>query len=180
MTSIGLVLAIAITILGGQPASLHLADKYSPKNGNFSIEFPGKPKETTQTTKVQNGDVKVSIATYVTADGNVYMVSYSDLPANATKPENLDTLFEGVREGAKGKDKDKEGTIESDESFEFADKYPGHKLEFRKDLASGKQYVTLWVIVRENRLFQIAVVGTQDFRKSKEATAFLDSFRLTK
>jgi hypothetical protein len=166
-------LSTAIAIMGGQQTSLHLADEYSPKNGNFSIKFPGKPKETTQTTKIQNGDVKVSIATFVTSDGNVYMVSYSDLPANATKPDNLKTLFDGVREGAKGKD----GKIRDDEAFEFGtNKLPAHKL----DVLKGEQIVKLWVIVRENRLYQIAVVGTDKFADSKEATAFLESFRLTK
>jgi hypothetical protein len=150
-------------------------EEYTSKGGNFVVRFPGKPKETTQTTKSPLGEVKVFTSTYVTGDGNVYMVSYSDLPPGATKPENLGTLFEGVREGAKGKD----GEILVGDRFEFGpDKLPGYELELKRE--KSNQRLKFKVIVRENRLYQLAVVGSRDFAQGKEAAEFLDSFKFPK
>jgi hypothetical protein len=172
---IWLVAATIVAFSEGQPIQQPSIEKYISKEGNFAILFPGKPKETTQTTKSPIGDVKVYTATYATKDGNVYMVSYSDLPEEATKPENLVTLFEGVREGAKGKD----GEILDSGRFEFGpDKLPGYDLDVKKD--KGDQRVKFRVIVREKRLYQLAVVGSKDFAQGKDAAAFLKSFEISK
>jgi hypothetical protein len=159
---------------GGQSDNKKAWEEYSPNGGNFTIRFPGKPKETTQITKSQIGEVKVITATYATSEGNIFMVSYSDLPANATKMENLETLFEGVREGAKGKD----GKVLEDKEFKLESKFPAHKLLLEKE--KGEQRVKLWVVVRDNRLFQLWVVGTRRFAEGPDAKAFLESLELTK
>jgi hypothetical protein len=173
--SIWLVATAILAFTGEQPIHQSKGEEYAPKEGNFSIRFPGKPKETTQITKSAIGEVKVFTATYATSDGNVYMVSYSDLPEGATKSENLTTLFEGVREGAKGKD----GEILVADRFEFGpNMLPGFDLELKKE--KGNQRVKYRIIVREKRLYQLAVVGSKDFAQGKEAAAFLKSFELPK
>jgi hypothetical protein len=171
--SIWLVATTIVALAGEQPIQQPSGEDYTPKGGNFVVRFPGKPKETSQTTKSPIGEVKVYTATYATSDGNVYMVSYSDLPPGATKSENLGTLFDGVREGAKGKD----GEILVGDRFEFGpDKLPGYDLELKK----GNQRVKFKVIVRENRLYQLAVVGSKDFAQGENAAAFLKSFAFPK
>ena len=47
-------------------------------------------------------------------------------------------------------------------------------------LLAPKQLVRFRVIIRDHRFFQVAVVGNDEFVKGKEATAFLDSFEVTK
>jgi hypothetical protein len=157
-----------------QPNAQNGGEEYAPAGGNFSIRFPGKPKETTQVTKSPIGDVKVYTATYAHSDGNVYMISYSDLPSGAAKPENLGTLFDGVREGAKGSD----GTVLKGDRVEFGpDKLPAYDLEVKK----GNQHVMFKIIVRDNRLYQLALVGSASFvEKSKNGAAFLKSFEFSK
>jgi hypothetical protein len=160
-----------MAILIGQPINQSTGEEYSPKGGNFTVRFPGKPKESTQKTKSSIGEVEVFAATFASSDGNVFMVSYSDLPEKATKKENLDSLFEGVREGAKG-----EGTVRVCDKLEFGPmKLPGRELKLVKD----KQWVRMFVIVRDNRLFQIAAVGSQTFAEGKEANRFLESFQVS-
>ena len=150
-------------------------EEYSPQAGKFSIRFPGKPKESNQTTKSPIGEVKVFTATYATSDGNVYMVSYSDLPMGATKPENHDTFFDGIKEGLRGK----EWKINNDKKIEFGtDKLPGREIELEKEKVS--QRAKFRVILRDNRLYQTAVVGTPSFIRSEDAKMFLESFELTK
>jgi hypothetical protein len=174
--SLSLVAYSMMALASSQVIHQPKGEAYAPEAGKFSVRFPGKPKETTQTTKSAIGEVKVFTATYSTSDGNVYMVSYSDLPGEATKKENLSTLFEGIREGAKGKD----GAVLDDKEIEFGpNKLPGHDLELKKE--KDNQRVKLRVVVRDNRLYQVAVVGSVEFiNRSKDAAAFLKSFELTK
>ncbi|HEV3387120.1 MAG TPA: hypothetical protein VG097_20035 [Gemmata sp.] len=170
MSSLSLAATALLVFFGEQPVIQKTGEEYSPKGGNFTIRFPAKPKESTQKAKSPIGEVDVFAATCATNDGNVYMVSYSDLPEKATRKENLDTLFEGVREGAKG-----DGTVRVCDKIEFGPmKLPGRELKLMKD----KQWVRMYAIVRDNRLYQIAAVGSQSFAEGKEANAFLESFQL--
>jgi hypothetical protein len=171
VSSLSLFAYALITVFGEQPVSQKLGEEYSPKGGNFTVRFPGKPRESTQKSKSTIGEVDVFAATYATSDGNVYMVSYSDLPEKATRKENLDSLFEGVREGAKG-----DGKVRVCDKIEFGPmKLPGRELKLEKD----KQWVRMYAIVRDNRLYQIAAVGSQSFAEGKEANSFIESFQLT-
>lgn len=146
-------------------------ETFQPRGGKFAIKLPGKPKENTITTKSAVGDLKVYTATYATADGNVYMISYTDFPEAAIKPENHDTLLDGVREGIKGKDgkvvSDKEVTIGTEKGREIV-------------VDKGKVQSRFRVVIREHRLYQLALLGTGEFVTGKDATAFLDSFEFVK
>jgi hypothetical protein len=164
-------LAFLIVVVAAFPAG---AADYSSAEGKFTAKFPGAPKVTTQTARSPLGDLKVTVATFATADGNVFMVSYTDFPAEAVKPENLDTFFDGVSTGLKGK----EGKVVGEEKkIEFGpDKLPGRELVVDK----GKQRVRFRAVLRDARLYQVAVIGSADFVSGKDATAFMDSFNVTK
>jgi hypothetical protein len=171
VTSIWLA-AIVFASSAGQPVRQSSKEEYSPKGGDFTIVFPAKPKESNQIAKSPIGDVKVYTATYATSDGDIFMVSYSDLGEEATKPNNLKSLFDGVRAGAKGQD----GEVLDDDPIKFdSTELHGRSLELEK----GKQRVKLRAIVRGQRLYQIVVVGSLNFTRSKEAVKFLDSFKTT-
>jgi len=146
---------------------------YSSSEGKYSIKFPGEPKATTNKTKSAVGELKVNTATYVTTDTNVFMITYTDFPASATKPEHHGTLFDGLRDGLKGR----EGKIVSEKEIEFGpDKLPGREVVVDK----GKQRVKSRIILRDTRVYQVAVMGTANFVDGQEATGFLDSLELTK
>ncbi len=163
------VLAIGATAALAQPAG----EVFSPRDGKFSVKFPGRPKDATQTAKSPLGDLKVFTATFATGEGNVFLISYTDFPAGATKAENRATLFEGVRNGLKGTD----GNVLSEKDIEVgADKLPGRDIDMEK----GKQRVRFRVVIRDDRLYQVAAIGTTAFATGKEATAFIESFELTK
>ncbi len=148
---------------------------YSSTEGKYTVKFPGEPRVTTKTAKTAVGELKVVTAVFATSDGNVYLVSYTDFPAVATKPENRGTLYEGVRDGLKGRD----GKVVSDKEIEFGlDKLPGRELIVDKD--KGKQRMKFRVFLRDNRLYQVAVIGTADFVAGKDAAGFLKSMELTK
>lgn len=160
----------AIIVLAAAPALAQ--KKYEPAGGRFTVRFPGQPKEATQTAKSQIGDLKVVTATYADSNGNAYMVSYTDFPEGAAKSDASGKLFDGVRDGLKGTD----GKLIGESEITIGtDKHAAREIEIEKD----KKRMKFRVVLRDARLYQVAVIGTASFVKAKDAKAFLDSFDLT-
>lgn len=166
--ALGLVI-LATAMLFAQP----VGGGYAPEGGNFSIKFPAKPKETKQVAKSVLGELKVFTASFANAEGNAYLASYTDFPAGTAKPEGRDAIIDGVRQTLKGKD----GKVLSDTDIAVGtEKLPGHELVAEQ----GKVRLRFRVVLRDDRLYQYAVVGTTAFVTSGDATKFLDSFTLTR
>jgi hypothetical protein len=165
---VGFALLALATSVAAQPGA------YSSDEGKFTVKFPGAPKVTEQTAKSAIGELKVTAAVYANSDGSLFMVSYTDFPVAATK--NHTTLLDGIRDHVKGST----GKLVGDEkNLTFgADKLPYR--EFVVDKDKPKQRIKCRVILRGERVYQLLVIGPADFAGGKEATAFLESFELTK
>jgi hypothetical protein len=152
-------------------ANAQPAGPYTSEQGKFAVRFPGTPKVTSKTSSTDLGELSVTVATYATSDGNVYMVSYTVLPS-APKAQHQPMLFAGVRDAVKG-----EGKQTEDKEFAFGpDKLPGREFMVEK----GRQRIKFRAILRDNRLYQIAVIGSSSFVGGKDAKQFFESFELTK
>jgi hypothetical protein len=167
---------IGFVLVAFAGAAFAQPDGYTSSAGMFTVKFPGAPKVNTQSTKTAVGDLKVTVATYANADGSVFMVSYTDFPETVTKPENHATLLDGIRDGVKGSN----GKLVGDEkNVKFGpDKLTGR--EFTVDKDKAKQRIKFLVVIRDGRVYQVAAIGTPEFANGKDATAFLESFELTK
>ena len=169
--------SLAVVVIAGLVASgAYVCDcraPTAPDDAGFAVKFPGKPKETKASPGTKLGKLKVVTATYADAAANVFMASHTEFPEGTGKPENLAAILDGVRDGLKGSD----GTALAEDEVEFGrEKLPGRELTVRKD----EQYVRVLAVVRGDRLYQVGVVGTKEFTRSKEADAFLKSFELKK
>jgi hypothetical protein len=164
-----LLLGLIVSSAAGQPDGVDV----SPKGGRFKVRFPGRPKEATQKTKTPIGELAVYTATFATAEGNVFLVSHTDYPADAAKADHHPTLIAGARDGLAGKD----GKVVSEAPIVHGpDKVGGREFVIDK----GKTQLRFRVFVKDNRLFQAGTVGTGAFVTGKDATDFLDSFELAK
>ncbi|MDB5306342.1 MAG: hypothetical protein JWO38_544 [Gemmataceae bacterium] len=167
--SVVLALFALPTSAGAQPAG----EIHAPKGGRFAVRLPGMPKEHTQSTRTDLGELKVYTATYATADGAVYLVSYTDFPPGAVKPDGRGPMYDAVREGIKGKD----GKLVSEKEITVGpDQLPGREILVDK----GRQQTRFRVVVRDHRLYQLAAVGPGEFVTGPAATAFFDSFEFAK
>ena len=169
------IVGFAIVALAGVGAAQ--PGGFTSDEGGYSVKFPGAPKVTEKTANTGVGELKVTVATYANPDGSVFMVSFTDFPEAATKPDNHATLLDGIRDGVvKGRD----GKVVGDEkNGKFGpDKLPGR--EFTVDKDKGKQRIKFRVVVRDGRVYQLAAIGTPEFANGKDATAFLESFELNK
>lgn len=161
--------AVLAALLVSPAVAQRPGPSYSPPGGGYKVVFPGKPKEASQTAKTKVGDLKVLTATYATAEGNVFLASQTEFPADALAPDGLGTVYDGVRDGLKGKD----GKVVSEKEVTVGDgRLPGREVLVDK----GKQQTRFRVAVKGNRLYQVAAVGAGPFVTGAEATAFLDSF----
>jgi hypothetical protein len=165
---------VGVVLVAFVGAGVARSADYSSGEGKYSVKFPAAPKVITQNTKSAVGDLTVNIATYANSEGNAFMVSYTDFPALATKEENHATLFEGIRNGAKGSDGKLVG--EEKEIMFGPDKLPGREFTIEK----GKQRIRFRVVLNGSRVYQVAAIGTEAFATGKEGTVFLDSFQITK
>lgn len=161
------LLALASTA-GAQPK-----EGYKSADGRFAVKFPGEPKAHVpkpETTAV--GKLTLATFTYATSDGYIFLVTYTDFPAGATKPDNRGALFDSVREAIRTKDGKLVG---AEKEFEFGpDKLPAR--EFTVD--KGKQRTRYRVVLNGSRLYQQGAIGTPEFAGGKDATAFFDTFEL--
>ncbi|HJZ56157.1 MAG TPA: hypothetical protein VKE74_14415 [Gemmataceae bacterium] len=144
---------------------------FAPKGGKFSVVFPGKPREEKKTLKTALGDAKLYQAGYVSKDQNYFGAGYTVLPVEIPE-EQQQTLFDGVFSGIAGKD----GEVRSKKESKFGKQ----KLPMREALIErDEKFIKVRLVLDGDRLYQVLVMGTEDFVKSKEATAFLNSFKIT-
>jgi hypothetical protein len=146
---------------------------FTSKEGSYTARFPGTPKVSTQTARTQLGELKLATATFASTDGSAYLVTYTDFPAGAVTRETEGRVLDGIRDGLKGQD----GKVLSEKAIEFGPgKLPGRELLIEK----GRQHMRFKVVLKEERLYQAAVIGTERFVKGTDATRFLDSFEIGK
>lgn len=148
-------------------------DVFAPSGGGFTVQFPGKPKESPQTAKSPLGELKVYIATFAMTDGTIFLVSYTDYPVSAVKPESVPALLDGVREGLRA-----DGELLSETDIVIGtDKLPGREVTVKK---LRTQHMRVRVVIKGARLYQVSVLGSAEFVRGKKATRFLESFSLSR
>src|SRR6185437_7705706 len=159
-----LLLAFAVPAWADSPPG----QVVQPEDGQFSVRFPGRPKESKQKTKTDLGNLTVFTATYAFEDGGVLAASYTTFPDDAVKAAGRKTLLDGAAKGLLGKN----GKLLGDKEIDIGmDK--GREVSIDR----GKQRLRYRLTVKDNRLIQVGVVGSRDFVDGKEAAAFLESLR---
>ena len=77
--------------------------KYASSDGHFSINFPGKPEESTQDDTTGDGvRFKIHFATYSPSDDIVYMAGWIDFSFMEFKDQTIKDMLEKSKEGALG------------------------------------------------------------------------------
>jgi len=104
---------------------------------------------------------------------SAFVLSYSDLPAAEVKAGEEDQRLDNAREGAVDKAR---GKLRSEKKIEL-DKFPGRELviETEKDVV-----IRMRIYAVKQRLYQAMALGPGGFAQSKDASLFLDSFKLIK
>jgi hypothetical protein len=136
--------------------------EFSPESGAFTVLFPGTPKTHKQTV----GRIDNYAFSAEPGKGQVFLVSYFDLPANVQL-----TLETSVKAYAGGR----KGTISSEKKVLLNDEYPGREAEIA---LPGGRVSRLRLFMVKQRQYQLVVEGAPEFVRSTSADKFLASFRV--
>lgn len=165
-------ICLALLLAGGQDEK-----PFTPSEGRFSVLMPSEPTKKEQQVKTATGELKVTLWIAEGKADSYFVVSHSDIPDKDLKKgaeeKRLDQACKGAVDSARGKLRGEEKSIKLD------GKYPGREIVIEKD---GEIVARMRVYLVANRLYQVMVLGNGAFfaSRDKEATAFLDSFRLVK
>lgn len=138
--------------------------RFRTPDGKGSVQFPNKPKESKRTLRIGNSSISLQLATYATAEGDIFLFGYADLPAT---PPDADSILQGALEGLI-----RDNPMIQLKKIVFGEEQlPGREVEWRKD----DKYMLCRYILCKQRLYQIMVLGSRQFVTSEAAHAFLHS-----
>jgi len=144
-------------------------EKYVSKEGKYSVGFPGKPMVETK----KAGGVDLHSAMVLEGMG-AFSVFFADVQADAVKDSKPKDLLDRAEKGMIQNFKAK---VTSSRDFEFGkEKYPAREFVAEKNANS----LRFQIILANNRLYQVFVVGPKDMVTGKGADAFFKSFEITK
>jgi hypothetical protein len=162
-------IAASVFVLFAAGVTAQDTKKYESKDGKYSVAFPGTPKDDTK----KAGGIDLNIAMVQKGLGG-FAVIYSDLPAEAVKAAKAKDLLDG---GQKGLVDNFKAKVTSSKDVEFGkQKYPAREIVGEKDAIN----LRITIILAENRLYQVFVVGPKDLTTGKEADEFFKSFEIKK
>ncbi len=142
------------------------------KDGKFSIALPGKAAESKNKAKVGDGTVDLYVFK-VTHKSSAFIVTYSDYPKDkigADKEKFVADRVEANVANLKGK-------VLSNEKLALGKgKHPGR--EARVELGEKKQLYRARVYLVGERVYQVVVLGPDEFVKGKEVDDYFASFKV--
>ena len=172
MNRFSFVLLVALS-----PLALSAQEKkdapFVSKAGKFSVALPAKPSEKSRKIKVGDREQDLHVFSVEQKD-RAYVVTYIDYP-KGTIGDDKDKFLAGVVERNVGLLK---GKVAAEEKITLGKaKHPGR--DVRVDLPDKKQLYRARVFLVGDRVYQIVVLGPEEFVKGKEIDEYLKSFEVT-
>lgn len=141
------------------------ADTTIDDDGHFAARFPGPTERKSIVSDTDAGRVTMHIVLTNTGT-NAYSVSYYDIPASAAV---------SVGGGAKRAAENINGKVRSEKTCKLGDV---DGLEVIVDVPSAEMVSRMRLYIVDGRFFQVVYFGPAGSESTKDALAFLDSFRL--
>lgn len=147
---------------------------YSPEDGKYSIQMPGKPVNKSSSQQTPAGKVTTHIAIY-SDQNSAFAVSYTEYPAVLMIQMPNEKVLDGARDGrlAMGGHK-----LLKETHIQLMDTYPGRELQIAVAEDGGKNAIRTRIFMVNNRLYQIVAIQPKDKLFSPDAVRFMDSFTI--
>lgn len=169
-------LAPAVLMAGGCGKIKDLFDppmaEFTAPDGKWKAHFPGKPSESTKSV------MNISFTMFVKEPwGNKggFMVGFADLPIPGREADHQ--IQKRLNDGVNGAVGGVGGTLKESKNILLHGKYPGR--EFTASITSpkvGQFHCRMYLV--GTRMYQITVMGVDEFATAPRAKEFLDSFAL--
>ena len=155
--------------LADEPASSQWV-KVAPEGGGFQVMFPGRPKESSRPPDVKDPALATQLLTWEASKNHLYIVSYVDLAQPVPKEKEAKAL-ESVRDG---REKNLKGNVVKD-GIVIRGKLTGR--QFTIKIAASMYYRSV-IFLKNSRVFQAYVLGSEKEITGKDAERFLNSFEV--
>jgi hypothetical protein len=166
----GLLLAIAGSSLAADTADFK---PFTPKDGGFTITFPGKPEQSTSTTTTELGGVELhQFLVKRPKEKESFVLIYCDLPAEWIKDADAEKLLDRSRDGGV---ESIHGKLAKENKIKLEGN-PGRELAV--DAFGGTRLWRLYLL--KGRLYQLLVTAESGRPSASSAKTFFDSFNLAK
>jgi hypothetical protein len=146
---------------------------FASKAGKFSVALPEKPTEKTNKVKVGDMEVDHFIFTVKQTD-RAQIITYIDYPKmiiGGDKEKFIAGVVERNLESLKG------GKVAANVPITIGkDKHPGR--DVRVELPDQKRLYRVRAFLVGERVYQVVVLGPDEFVKSKEVDDYLNSFKV--
>jgi hypothetical protein len=143
------------------------------EKGYFKLKFPGEPTRSSDIVETEAGDITMVTYMYEESSTRVYILAYSDYPADLVEASNPDDLLEGGREGAM--ESLQLGGVETLTNITLQG-FPGQ--EFTGN--NGNFFVRYNIYMVNNRLYQLACLAEGGYSNEKTFSKFVKSFKVSK
>lgn len=167
-------LLIPVLLLAMLPVVLQAQTehKLNSKKGQFLITFPGEPEYSSDDVETAVGVLKMNTYLFESSSDAAYMVAYIDYPSEMVEESDVDVLLNAALEGALESWGMDVGNAKKETTW-----HGGHKGIFVRE-NNDDTYTAYEVILRENRLYQIAILQYGKPIAKKTISSFYDSFKL--
>ncbi len=144
--------------------------QYNSVEGDFSIKLPGKPQLSKEALSGSQ-DVQHQL---IAGDSNgVYLVSWQDSPKLAASSE--EKQLQALKVSREGLEKRFSSQLIKENKIPFRDKVVALRFQLQLPEKRCKLHGTFFFA--NSRLYQIMVIGTDEFVSSRQAKDVLDSFQ---
>ncbi len=164
------LLLLALLLLSGCDEAEKEWATFEPDDGAFSILFPGKPEEQTESVSTAIGDIETQFFIAEQKD-RAYSVNYADYPREIIIVSDAEAMLDGAGMGAVS---NVDGEL-LDEKEITLDGYPGREIEI--EVKEDDIIVRARFYLVENRLYVVQAVSKSK-ASAPDIDKFLDSFQL--
>lgn len=143
--------------------------EFVSKEGRFKASFPGTPKEQIQS--ILGMKIKMFL---VEENDGALGVAYIDLPSGINpKGPQIDEALTNAR---KGMLQNLKATLVKEDRITLLGKYPGREIKADVPSKGAEMYCSIYLV--NSRVYQVLILGKQDWLNSDKARKFLNSFAL--
>jgi hypothetical protein len=160
----------ATLVLAGQANKGY---KYAAADGSYTVKFPGKPKEQTQTVATAVGPIKAVFVIYEVNKGQRAYMSSSTQYKIDPRQYNVEKGLDGARDGMV---KSTNATISKENRINYKGA-PGREVYFTLKQGKGKGKVHLFVVNTGKGpiIYQVVVLDSSGKVDDADTNAFLSS-----
>lgn len=162
-------------ILSGLSVSAQAWESFSPSGGNFSIKFPGTPKNTNAKKNVNERVFNQHLYMYSTPGGKAaYMLQYFDVEENHRKSRSTKEWLDGLQERVSVRGN---RTLLKRSDIRVSG-YKARRMVLKDN--SREIYFHAQLVLAKNRMYTVLVVTDSRSSSNASVSKFMNSFRILK